>query len=355
MKRKPNNYGTIKRLSGVREFPFAVYTPFRWANGKRSRDIIGYFRSYEESDAALASWNRNRGSKVNYSLKELYDEWSEKALPKVAKQTADCYRAAWKQMSDIENIKVRSIRTGHFQDIVDRLQGQKSYSSLHNIKVLAGLLEKYAMQFDIIDKNYAEFIVIPKAETEEKEIFTAEQLATIEQAAEIGNYTAKLIVVLCYTGWRISEFLGLTVQDYDPNKNAFTGGLKTDNGKNRVVPVHPHIQKYIDELLAMNGPRLVCREDKSGKLVPITANYFRKFMFGKTLDELNIKRSDGEPFTPHVTRHTFATFCHKEGVDPLVTKKLLGHSPTADVTEKTYIHVDLDMLNEGISKLKSAE
>lgn len=360
MKRKPNNYGTIKKLSGTREKLYSVYTPVRVVGGSPKRDIIGYFKTYEEADLALAQWNRSRGSKVNYSLKELYEDWCERALSKISRSTADCYRAAWKQFENIEDIKVRDLRTGHFQDVIDNLQGKKSYSSLHNIKVLAGLLEKYAMQYDIIDKNYAEFITITKVETEEREIFTSEQIEIIEKAAKGGNFVAKLIVILNYTGWRISEFLNLTAADYDPENKTFKGGLKTDSGKDRIVPVHSHIQGYIDELLATSGPKLVCRKVEKGRaphkyieLVPITSNYFRKYMFSNCLDELGIHRSDGESFTPHVTRHTFATLCYKEGVDPLVYKKILGHSPKADVTEKTYIHVDLDMLNSGISRIKS--
>nr|DAD83038.1 MAG TPA: Integrase [Caudovirales sp. ct1Jx6] len=362
MKRKPNNYGTIKKLSGSRENPYAALTPWKRVNGKKKREPIGYFSTYEEADYALALWNRNRGSKINYSLNELYEEWSEKALPKISRSTADCYRAAWKQMGELQNFKVRIIRTGHFQDLIDKLQDEKSYSSLHNIKVLAGLLEKYAMQYDIIDKNYAEFITLPDKPREEKEIFSEPQIETLEAAAENGDKVARLIVILNYTGWRISEFLNLTADDYDPVNRTFRGGLKTENGKNRIVPVHPQIQGYINELLAQNGPRLVCREVERGRspnkyteLVPITPNYFRKYMFGETLDKLGIRRSDGEQFTPHVTRHTFASVCHKRGVDPLVTKKLLGHSPKADITEKTYIHVDLEMLNTGISRLKSSE
>lgn len=363
MKRKPNGYGTIKRMGGNRECPFAALTPFKYVNGKKMREPIGYFPTYEEADQALATWNRGRGTKTNYTLKQLYDEWEEKAYKKISKSTASCYRAAWKQMAPLYKMKVRVLRTGHFQDIVDRLTDEgKSFSAIRDIKLLSGQLEKYAMQYDIIEKNYAEFIELPAKEEKEREIFTAEQIEILEKAAEADFMYARLIVILNYTGWRISEFLALTVQDYNPENNTFTGGMKTDYGKNRIVPVHPHIQGYVDELLRKNGPRLVCREETKGKgakahtvLVPVTSAYFRERWFKPTLDKLGVKQKDGSDFTPHVTRHTFATNCWSSGVDPLVTKKILGHSPAADVTEKTYIHVDVNALNEGISQIKAAK
>ena len=45
----------------------------------------------------------------------------------------------------------------------------------------------------------------------------------------------------------------------------------------------------------------------------------------------------------------------KQGVDPLVTKKLLGHSPAADVTEKVYTHIDDEMLLFAVSQIKKAK
>ena len=362
MKRKPNDYGTIKKLSGNRTRPFAAYTPKREIviDGKivKKREIIDYFETATEAEMALANWNQDRGSKINYTLEQLYNEWSRKNYPKISKSTASCYRAAWNKMSSLYHVKVKNIRSGHFQDIVDRLsEMEMSFSSIRDIKLLAGQLEKYAMSYDIISKNYAEYVELPPAKKEEREIFSAEQLATLEEAAEADFMYSRLIIILIYTGWRIGEFLGLTSADYDAASNAFTGGSKTDYGKNRVVPVHPHIQGYIDDLLAQNGPRLVCKPKKndSSKLTPVSVGYFREEWFKPTLKALNILRSDGKEFTPHVTRHTFATNCWRDGVDPLVAKKILGHSPKGSVTEKTYTHVGLSDLEAGMNKIKSTQ
>lgn len=68
-------------------------------------------------------------------------------------------------------------------------------------------------------------------------------------------------------------------------------------------------------------------------------------------DALGIHKSDGGDFTPHATRHTFASRAHKAGMNPLVLKKIIGHSPKADVTEKVYIHIDGEQLRDGMSLL----
>lgn len=58
--------------------------------------------------------------------------------------------------------------------------------------------------------------------------------------ANVGKYPdIDLILIQCYSGWRPRELCYLRLEDIDLNARTFTGGLKTDAGKNRVVPIHP--------------------------------------------------------------------------------------------------------------------
>lgn len=360
MKRKPNGCGSVKKLTDAPRYkPYRAMSPRVWTDGKYKPILIGDFATRLEAEDALAAWRRSRGTKTNFTLKDLYDEWSVRKYNGIVKSTADGYRAAWKQMSNLHSTKVSEIRTGHFQAIIDTMKNAKmSYSSMNYVKILAGLLEDYAMQYDIIEKNYAKFIEMPLKEDEEKEVFTEKQIKTFEKLAKEGNLTAKIITILNYSGWRIGELLDLKVEDYNPKTNTFTGGKKTDAGKNRIVPVHSNIQEYIDEFLALNGPKLICRPVLKGRkpnqyevLSSITPNYFRNHMFYPLLDELGFTDSKGEKFTPHITRHTFASACRKQGVDPVVVKRLMGHSKGNDITESVYTHVDLDMLVTAIKAI----
>lgn len=352
MKRNPNGYGLVRKLSGNRLKPWAVYTPKKLQpDGTKKRECIGYFETSSEANTALATWNRTRGTKTNFTLEQLYDEWSAKAYTTLDKDTVNCYSAAWKHLEPLHKVKVRELRSGHFQEIIDATATSRSWSTLHNIKILAGLLEKYAMSYDVIEKNYAEFVKLPEKVEKEREIFSDEQLRILEEAAEKNFMQSRLIMILLYMGWRITEFVQLTPEDFDPVNMTFKGGIKTENGKNRVVPIPEPVQGYVLDLLNQKGPALVCREQPHGKrkdrwieLVPVTSGYFRKNWFKPTLDALGIVKEDGTSFTPHVCRHNYASRLRKNGADPLVIKKLMGHSPKADVTEKVYTHVDLDQL-----------
>lgn len=349
MKRNPNGYGCVTKLSGNRLRPFAVYTPKKGPRGYGKREVIGYYETAEQARQALAEWNTTRGTKTNYTLEQMYKEWNRKGFEGISKSTADCYRAAWNHLAPLKAKRVKEIRSGDFQDVIDSLRGSCSFSTLKNIKVLAGLLEKYAMSYDVIQKNYAEFVELPPNEPKEKEIFSEEQVKIIEKAAK-KDRNARLICVLLNTGLRITELLKLKQEDFDRDKMTITGGIKTDNGKNRTVPIPENIRGYFLELVNQGNEYIVTKEGQ-----PMRSDYFRKHLFKPTLDALKIHRADGSDFTPHACRHYYISTLRKAGADPLVIKKLVGHSPSGDVTEKVYTHVDLDMLNQAVSMLKKKQ
>lgn len=348
MKRNPNGYGTVCKLSGNRYKPYAAYTPYIIVKGQRKRITLGYFATPIEAQNALSDFNREHSTKIDYTLKELYEEWNKKAYRSLSKSTIDNYKASWSKLSPLYERKVRNIRSGDFQIIIDN-NSELSHSSLHKIKVLSGLLEKYAMQYDIIPKNYASFIILPTEEKIEKLPFTDNEIKTLIKSAKT-DFGSQLIVCMIFSGWRVSEFLQLRTQDFDRNNFAMVGGNKTENGKGRIVPVHPLIKPYISKFLERDTTFLITRKNpKTGEFEPITSNYFRNYIFSPTLSKLGIENK----YTPHSTRHTFATLCHRCGVDPVIYRKLLGHSQaTGGITEQVYIHPDFKMLKKSIELLK---
>lgn len=52
---------------------------------------------------------------------------------------------------------------------------------------------------------------------------------------------ADMILIGIYSGWRPQELAILQISDIDLEENTMFGGLKTEAGKNRCVPIHPKI------------------------------------------------------------------------------------------------------------------
>lgn len=362
MKRRPNSSGYICFLGKNRAKPYAAYTSYLYVNGKRKRMLIGTFATYAEADDALHEWKKSKSTKTNYTTEMVYKAWSEKTYKDIVKSTVDCYKSAWKKIEHLSDVKFRDLCKGDFQDIIDEMAKNKSsYSSMNNVRIVAKGMGDYAKDYRIVSENCAENLNVPAPPENEKELFSEKQIALIEKLAAEGDRTAKIITILMYSGWRIGELLELKPEDYDSERNCFVGGNKTESGKQRIVPVHPAIQGYVDEFLAEKGPRFISRQQFNGKgekkhveLVPITPNYFRRYWFTPFIEEHGIYREDGEPFTPHVTRHVFCSWCEKFQVDDFLTKKLAGHKiPKSDVTKSVYTHVDYEMLLCAMLRIKA--
>lgn len=149
------------------------------------------------------------------------------------------------------------------------------------------------------------------------------------------------ILILIYTGMRISELLGLTRFNVDMNQQLITGGVKTDAGKDRIIPIHPKIEHLVKKWHDKGGNYLICNE-KGGK---ISVSSYREDKYYPALEELGLKR-----LTPHSCRHTFGTLLSKAGANTKAIQDMIGHSDYA-LTANVYTHTDLDELRREINKI----
>lgn len=360
--KNPNGFGSVINLGKRRKKPYAVRITDGWVDGKQKYKYIGFYEKREDAMIMLGEWNRSPIMPSNPTLEQLYIEWSRFKFPKISKQTQDCYRAAWARLSVLSAARVKDIRTPHLQSIIDEnyADGRQKIieskmphrtdfdkypalgkSSLEKIKALCTLLWDYAIQNDIVSKNYAQFMELPhNLINVEKDGFNDIELIKIEKAAEAGFMFADCILIMCYTGWRISEFLELTEFNYNKDQQTLTGGKKTEAGKNRIVPIPDKILPYVEKWIGKHGQTIICKDNG----LPYTAKYFRDNCYYPTLEKLGISKR-----TPHCTRHTYATMLYKKNVNAKAKQSLLGH--TSETMTNHYTHLDVNELKKAVSDL----
>ena len=110
---------------------------------------------------------------MNVKFKDLYKKWLDGHTEKVTQSTINCYKSAYKYFSTLYYVEVAKIRTEHMQKCIDECPHGKR--TKENMKALGTSLWRYAMQLDIVDRNYAEYLYIKKEETAEKIAFSKEQ------------------------------------------------------------------------------------------------------------------------------------------------------------------------------------
>lgn len=345
--RRPNGTGTIVKMSGGRRKPYAVRISYRDKRNRVQQKYLSFHESGKEAQTALDAYNANRDAapppdKLSVTVKDIYALWSSRKYAKSGPASVSSYKASWGRLSALSGLKMRDVTIDHLQSIIDDDERSGlSKSTLNNDKVLMKALFKFALERDIVVKDYSEFVQLPQVDAKyEKGSFTDTQLRQIKNMAAAGEPWADTVLILCYTGFRITEFLTLTRFSYHEKDNYLQGGIKTTAGKDRLVPVHPVIRPYLSKWLARDGDTIICSE--TGKL--LSSQWYRSHAFRGIMEKLGVPEA-----TPHWCRHTFSTRLHSAGVAELEQKRLMGHADK-DVTEH-YTHTDIAQLTAAIRKL----
>ena len=270
---------------------------------------------------------------MNVKFKDLYKKWLEGHTEKVTKSTIDCYKSAYKYFSSLYYVEIAKIRTEHMQKCIDECP--HGTRTKENMKALGTSLWRYAMQLDIVDRNYAEYLYIKKEEQAEKIAFSKEHLDTMwANVDKVPNI--KYVLLLCYTGMRLSEMLGAMTENYYPEDGYFITGIKTDAGKKRVITISPKIRPFFDDF--GKGKHL---------FTELSAKKFRGDLYYPALQELGLDPLDEEGdhiYTPHCCRHTFATLMKDVPAPPTDKQKLIGHAKFEMTAH--YTHTDLESLKK---------
>jgi integrase/recombinase XerD len=154
-----------------------------------------------------------------------------------------------------------------------------------------------------------------------------------------------LLELLYGTGARISEAVGLAVDDIDPATAAVR--LAGKGGKERVVPVGSYAVRAVEEYLVRARPALAAQ----GRSVTRGALFLNARGGALTRQSAwSILRTAADragltaEVSPHTLRHSFATHLLDGGADVRVVQELLGHASVT--TTQVYTLVTVERLRE---------
>lgn len=337
----PNGFGSIKKLSGNRRKPYAAYPSTKIEDKGLPicpSQAIGYYDSWYSAYNALFDFNKNllNGITPAATFTDIYHAFYKAKFEESKKQLSSRsridYSSAYKNVPSLHEMVFSSIRKSHMQKALDDCT--LGYSSLSNIKKLYTQMYKYAMENDIVEKNYAQYVSINQEnDIETGEPFTQEDIDKLWQNQHIPS--ARIVLMMIYSGFRITAYETLEV---NLEEQYFKGGIKTRSGKNRIVPFHRSIVPFAAEF----------------KPEEFRGATFRGQKFYPLLEQLDILyAANGKKHTPHDCRHTFSWLCDKYRVDDLSKHLLMGHSLGSDVEKSVYGHRTIEELRYEINKIDS--
>jgi integrase/recombinase XerD len=185
---------------------------------------------------------------------------------------------------------------------------------------------------------------LPKAVPVESVVALIEAAGAVEGPR--GLRDRALLELLYGTGARISEAVGLAVDDVD--RGPAVVRLAGKGGKQRVVPVGSYALRAVEEYLVRARPALAANGKGGVRGGALFLN-----VRGGPLSRQSawaILRSAAEraglsvEISPHTLRHSFATHLLDGGADVRVVQELLGHASVT--TTQVYTLVTVDRLRE---------
>lgn len=347
----PNGNGSVYKIGKKRRRPYIVVITVGWEinqiTGKleQKRVILGYTKSKVEGMKMLAEYRESPYDLevCKKTFKEVYENWSNEKFETISKSNVNGYRASFNACTGIHDNIFKDLRTSDLQHVIDNCG--KNYPTLRKLKVLFNQLYDYAMKHDICSKDYSEYIDILKHKAKnpnkrERDRLSEEDVQKLWNAAD--NLCVQIILMLIYTGVRVSELLDLKREDVHLDKQYFDViRSKTENGIRR-VPIADKILPFFKIWYESSKCKYLVRTNENEHFK--YRNYYDAY-WKPVIKSLGISQG----ITPHFCRHTCISMLADAKVEPTIIKTIVGHSGAMSMTESIYTHLDIQTLIDAIN------
>lgn len=152
-----------------------------------------------------------------------------------------------------------------------------------------------------------------------------------------------LLEVLYGTGARISEAVGLDIDDLDLEDGSVL--LRGKGGKQRIVPLGSYARSALADYLTASRPALVSATTRTPAVfLNARGGRLSRQSAWTVLTKAAERAGIAVDVSPHTLRHSFATHLLDGGADVRVVQELLGHASVT--TTQIYTLVTVEKLRE---------
>ncbi|MEJ5919939.1 MULTISPECIES: site-specific tyrosine recombinase XerD [unclassified Corynebacterium] len=208
-------------------------------------------------------------------------------------------------------------------------------------------LHKFALGEGDVDVDVAARVNPPKQPSRLPKALRIDEVETLIDSIPAGDVATvsdirdKALVELLYsTGARVSEVVGLDIDDIDREQHLVL--LRGKGGKERIVPVGGLAMEAVDAWLIRGRPAWVRMNSGPALFLNSLGRRLSRQSCGNILSELAGRAGLAGRVSPHTLRHSFATHLMEGGADVRVVQELLGHSSVT--TTQIYTMVTADNL-----------
>lgn len=294
--------------------------------------------------------NTLHGENIRYNTRRNYESYYRRRIKDV-----------------IGDMVISEIKPLHCMAVLNecKIKGD-SYGSMVKTRAVMSSLFSTACENGIIKVSpVTRSVKAAKTPKKERTVFTVDQQKEFLKLAECHSHYEEFVFVL-NTGLRAGELQGLKWSDVDMKNRTIhvrrtmvynqelrcfqENDTKTQAG-DRVIPltdiafsILKNRKRHTKKIVNIDTKDYVFLNSE-GKITPI--NTYNKIL--KTI----ITKMGIESYSMHNLRHTFATRCIEQGMQPKILQKILGHERIA-MTMDLYVHITGDIIREEMDKVNFA-
>lgn len=364
--KNPNGYGSVIKLGGRRRKPYAVRISSMQelpdGTVKRRYTYLAYFSRPDAAIRYLADYNSGNvlPEHMKYAdvptFAELYEKWKVYRNSMKNKPSDNSWRSydiAFGHLSMLHHRKITSLKAIDLQNALNT-HSNKSRSSVTAIRVVLKGIYSYAIMNEYIDSDLTLYLHYDSTDTQTSihSRFSDEEIRLLWKNLYIVN-NVDIVLIYIYTGLRPTELLEIRTENVHLQERYMVGGLKTENGYDRLIPlcdkVLPLIQNRYDPA------RKYLINNKMGN--HYTYGSFTNGNWNAVMRKLELAHS------PHDGRYTFISMADEVGINPVCLKIIVGHAVAdadrlnfktnsgIDITKGIYTQKSMEQLLSEVNKL----
>lgn len=241
-----------------------------------------------------------------------------------------------------ETIDVHEIDLPALTSFMSFLYNQNSKPTISRKVSTVRSFFKFLHKKEIIEKNPALFLTLPKLDKilpsvltvdEAKEIVTSPSSLDNNDKHRVRN---RAIMELLYSsGMRVSELTSINMASMDKDMESATIIGKGD--KERIIRIGSFAKSSLKEYI--KDKRMDAEKD-APLFLGARGGRLSEREVQRLIKKYGIKSALSKKVTPHTMRHSFATHLLDSGMDLRAIQELLGHENLSTTTRYTHISTD---------------
>lgn len=251
---RPNGAGTAFKRG--RTWTAQVVIGWKAVEGQKSKPIYRTKGGFDTKRAALeycAILRIEKQKKNAPKLHEIWDIYHDGEYEKLSKSKQVAYNGAWKKLKNLHYRPVDQITVAELRENVSRVA--TSYYTVRDCKTILTHMFTIAAADGWCNKDLPSFIVLPKLDEKERQVFDNSEQLALWKLYESGDLRAAIPLLMICTGMMPGEAQNLKIENINVESQTITGiGIKTKVRRKSPVFIPEDAIPLVEDLIVHAQP-----------------------------------------------------------------------------------------------------